>query len=87
MRVAMGRIDTQGAGWTDARFPRNDLDVVQLFHRANKINKSCPPVKSFANYVFLDGETILQSLIGYWLDTSAGLLPIQRILYCPPCVR
>ena len=47
MRVAMGSMDTQGAGWTDARFPRNDLDVVQLCHGGTKIDKPHLTVKVF----------------------------------------
>lgn len=47
MSVAMGRIDTQEAGWTDARFPRNDLDVVQLCHGGTKIDKPRLAVKVF----------------------------------------
>lgn len=91
MSVAMGRIDTQGAGWTDARFPRNDLDVVQLCHGGTKIDKPRLAVKVFlrnlpVNIVVADeagawnGSTPVVRT-GHVLDpSSSGFRSLQALL-------
>ncbi len=91
MSVAMGRIDTQGAGWTDARFPRNDLDVVQLCHDGTKIDKPRLAVKVFLRNLpvkivvadeagaWNDGTPVVRT--GHVLDpSSSGFRSLQALL-------